>query len=43
MDGNRLIPIYTPANRLEADLLMDALHRGGVSEIASEKGVASLL
>lgn len=33
MDGSRLIPIYTLANRFEADLLMDALHRDGVPAI----------
>jgi len=33
MDASRLIPIYTLANRFEADLLMDALHRDGVPAI----------
>ncbi len=33
MNANRLIPIYTLANRFEADLLMDALHREGVTAI----------
>jgi len=33
MDGSRLVPIYTLANRFEADLLMDALHREGVPAI----------
>jgi hypothetical protein len=33
MDGSRLIPIYTLANRFEADLLMDALQREGVPAI----------
>ena len=33
MSADRLIPIYTLANRFEADLLMDALHREGVPAI----------
>ena len=33
MQANRLIPVYTLANRFEADLLMDALHREGVTAI----------
>ena len=33
MKSSRLIPIYTLANRFEADLLMDALHREGVPAI----------
>ena len=37
MDGNRLISIYTPASRFEADLLMDALHHEDVSQMPSDK------
>jgi hypothetical protein len=33
MSDNRLIPIYTLANRFEADLLMDALHREDIPAI----------
>ena len=33
MSADRLIPIHTLANRFEADLLMDALHREGVTAI----------
>ena len=33
MNESKLISIYTLANRFEADLLMDALHREGVPAI----------
>ena len=33
MSTTRLVPTYTLANRFEADLLMDALHREGVPAI----------
>jgi len=36
MDVNRLIAIYTPANRFEADVLMDALQHEDVSQMPSE-------